>query len=321
MVAVRDAGRDCAVRRVRSRSVTPTRDDATMVRMPALSESERARLKDSAFAYVDSQGRRRLPIHDVAHVRNALARFEQVSFENDAARERARGKLLRAAAKFGVAPVGFLGGQLEKERSAAQMRSRAAEMSRWPRGSVTFVLSDIEGSTKLLRRLGDGYAAVLRDVRTLIRKQVRSAGGFEVDARADEYFAVFARPARALSAAIGIQQALARQSWPEHDAVRVRIGLHSGRSSLTDSGYVGIAVHTAARVCDAGHGGQILVSSAALVALGEQAAITFRTLGRYHLDGLAEPEELSQVVADGLADTFPKLRARLARARRTSGAR
>lgn len=291
-----------------------------MVCMPSLSERERASLKDSAFAYIDSHGRRRLPIHDAPHVRNALARFEQVSFEDDVARERARAKLLRAAAKFGVVPIGFVGGQLQKERTTAQVKARAAEMSRWPRGSVTFVLTDIEGSTKLLRRLGDGYAAVLRDVRALMRKEVKAAGGFEVDSRADEYFAAFARPARALGAAITIQQSLAKTTWPDCDAVRVRIGIHHGRSSLTDSGYVGIAVHTAARVCDAGHGGQILVSSAAIVALGEQAAVTFRTLGRYRLDGLAEPEELSQVVADGLEGRFPKLRARLAIARARSSA-
>jgi class 3 adenylate cyclase len=290
--------------------------------MPSLDARTRANLKDSAFAYVDSRGQRRLPIHDAPHVRNALARFEQVAFESVTARERAREKLLRAAAKFGVVPVGFVGAQLEKERTAAQLKSRAAEMARWPRGNVTFLLTDIEGSTKLLRELGDGYAVVLRDIRTLIRANVRKSGGYEVDSRADEYFAAFAKPARALGAAIAIQMALARKSWPDCDEVRVRIGLHSGRSSLTDSGYVGIAVHTAARVCDAGHGGQILLSSATALALGEQATVTLRTLGRYRLDGLAEPEELHQVLAEGLLDRFPRLRARAAaNARKPAGVR
>jgi class 3 adenylate cyclase len=290
--------------------------------MPSLDARTRASLKDSAFAYVDSRGQRRLPIHDAPHVRNALARFEQVAFESVTARERAREKLLRAAAKFGVVPVGFVGGQIEKERTAAQLKSRAAEMARWPRGSVTFLLTDIEGSTKLLRELGDGYAVVLRDIRSLIRANVRKSGGYEVDSRADEYFAAFAKPARALGAAIAIQMALARKSWPDCDEVRVRIGLHSGRSSLTDSGYVGIAVHTAARVCDAGHGGQILLSSATALALGEQATVTLRTLGRYRLEGLAEPEELHQVLAEGLLDRFPRLRARAAaNTRQTAGAR
>ena len=97
--------------------------------------------------------------------------------------------------------------------------------------------------------------------------------------------------------------------------MRVRIGLHTGRSALSENGYVGIAVHTAARVCDAGHGGQILVSSATAIALGEvgRTAFELRALGRYRLEGLAEPEQLSQVFAHGLLEKFPRLRARVAR--------
>ena len=278
--------------------------------MPSLDAKSRSRLKDAAFAYVDSQGHRRLPIHDAAHVRNALARFQQVAFEDDAARERARDKLLRAAKKHGIVPIGFFDGQIKQERTSATALSRAAEMSRWPRGSATFLFSDIEGSTKLLRSLGDGYAAVLRDARALIRASVTKSGGHEVDARADEFFAVFARPQRALDAAIAVQVALARRAWPDGHVVRVRVGIHSGRPTLTDTGYVGLAVHTAARVCDAGHGGQILVSSATVLALGEQPLASFRSLGRYRLEGLEDPEELSQVVAPGLAAEFPRLRAR-----------
>ncbi len=287
--------------------------------MPSLDNRTRATLKDSAFAYVDSQGRRRLPIHDAAHVRNALARFEQVAFEDDAARERAREKLLRAAKKHGIVPLGFFDGQIRKERAAVQTRARTAEMARWPRGTVTFLFTDIEGSTALLRRLGDGYALVLRDVRSIIRRSVKAAGGHEVDSRADEFFAAFARPGKALAAAIAMQGALAGRTWPGGHPVRIRIGLHTGRSALSESGYVGIAVHTAARVCDAGHGGQILVSSATVSALGElaDAAFELRTLGRYRLEGLADPEELSQVAAAGLAEKFPRLRARAARATRT----
>ena len=92
--------------------------------MPSLDNRTRATLKDSAFAYVDSQGRRRLPIHDAAHVRNALARFEQVAFEDDAARERAREKLLRAAKKHGIVPLGFFDGQIRKERATVQSQAR-----------------------------------------------------------------------------------------------------------------------------------------------------------------------------------------------------
>ncbi|MDQ2952531.1 MAG: adenylate/guanylate cyclase domain-containing protein [Chloroflexota bacterium] len=285
--------------------------------MPSLDNRTRATLKDSAFAYVDSQGRRRLPINDAAHVRNALARFEQVAFEDDAARERAREKLLRAAKKHGIVPLGFFNGQIRKERAAVQTQARTAEMARWPRGAVTFLFTDIEGSTAHLRRLGDSYAAVLRNVRSIIRRSVKAAGGHEVDARADEFFAAFGRPAKALDAAIAMQGVLAGRSWPGGDPVRIRIGLHSGHPTLSEGGYVGIAVHTAARICDAGHGGQILVSAATVVALGAlRDAVEIRTLGRYRLEGLADPEDLSQVIAAGLGQKFPRLRARAARAPR-----
>lgn len=279
--------------------------------MPPLAATARARLPDSAFAYIDSQGRRRLPINDASHVRNALARFDQTAFEDDVARERARQRLLRAAKKHGIVPIGFFDGQLRKERQQTEVKARARDIASLPRGTVTFLLTDIEGSTGLLRQLGDGYASVLRDVRALIRKSVRDAGGHEVDARADEYFAVFRQPARALVAAIGIQRSLQKREWPDEVDVCVRVGIHSGRTTLTETGYVGIAVNVAARVCSAGHGGQILVSSAArdLLAIDLADGITLRSLGRYTFAGLAEPEALFQVRAADLRVRFPKLRA------------
>jgi len=244
-------------------------------------------------------------------VRNALARFDQTAFEDDAARERARQRLLRAAKKHGIVPIGFFDGQLRKERQQTEVKARARDVANLPRGMVTFLLTDIEGSTGLLRHLGDGYAAVLRDARSLIRKSVRDAGGHEVDARADEYFAVFRQPARALAAAVGIQRSLRKRAWPDEVEVCVRIGLHSGRTTLTETGYVGIAVNVAARVCSAGHGGQILVTSAArdLLIVDPADDITFRSLGRYTFAGLAEPETLFQVRAADLRVRFPKLRA------------
>jgi len=278
--------------------------------VPELAASARARLPDSAFAYVDSKKRRRLPIHDESHVRNALARFDQTAFEDDLARERARQRLLRAAKKYGIVPIGFFDGQLRKERQQTEIKARARDIASLPRGTGTFLLTDIEGSTALLRQLGDGYTTLLRDVRTLIRRSVRNAGGHEVDARADEFFAVFRQPARAVDAAVDIQRSLPKQKWPDDVEVCVRIGVHTGRTTLSDTGYVGIAVHTAARVCSAGHGGQILLSSASRDALeGSQAAgIVLRTLGRYALAGLPEPEALFQVHATDLRVRFPKLR-------------
>jgi class 3 adenylate cyclase len=279
--------------------------------VPPLAASARARLPDSAFAYIDSQGRRRLPIHDASHVRNALARFKQTAFEDSVARERSRQRLLRAAKKYGIVPLGFFDGQLRKERLQTEIRARARDIASLPRGAVTFLLTDIEDSTGLLRRLGDGYATVLRDTRALIRASVRDAGGHEVDARADEYFAAFRDPAPALAAALAIQRSLRKHAWPDGAEVCVRIGIHTGRTTLGETGYVGIAVHTAARLCSAGHGGQILLSAAAheLLAARRSSGATFRSLGRYTLAGLAEPETLFQVHAAELRARFPKLRA------------
>src|SRR3954462_8440777 len=169
--------------------------------MATLTAKQRAALPDRAFAYVDAQGNRRLPIHDAAHVRNALARFDQVAFEDDAARDRARVRLLNAAKRFGIVPIGFVSAQLQPER-------------RLPRGQVTFLLADIEGSTALLHRLGDQYAAVLADVRRVARKGIRSAKGHLVSARGDDVVAVFEEAGAAVQAAREIQREMQEHKWP-----------------------------------------------------------------------------------------------------------
>lgn len=274
--------------------------------MTRLSGRERASLPDRAFAYVDSGGRRRLPIHDEAHVRNALGRFERVAFEDDAARERARRRLLNAAKKYGIVPVGFITGQLRSESSA-----RSPDFSTFPTGSLTFLLTDMEDSTGLLGRLGDGYPALLKDVRGVIRDAVRRCGGRKVDVHGDEYFAVFERSASAIEAAIDLQRTLSGRTWPGDLAVRVRAGIHSGRPTLTDAGYVGLSVHTVARICSVAHGGQIVVSGKTKVAMEgtAPAGMRLRSLGRHRLAGLAQPEALFQVQAKGLLTEFPPLRA------------
>ncbi|MDQ5821429.1 MAG: adenylate/guanylate cyclase domain-containing protein [Actinomycetota bacterium] len=262
--------------------------------MPPLGAKERAQLPDRCFAYIDSRGKRRLPIHDAAHVRNALARFGQVAFEDDEARDRARTRLLRAAQKHGIVPIGFISAQLQPQRKL-------------PKGYVTFLLTDMEGSTELLGRLEDGYAPLLVDIRRLLRAAVRAAGGREVDARGDELFAVFEHAPAALEAALAIQRAMLAKAWPDGMAVRLRIGLHRGRPTLTENGYVGLAVHTAARIGTAAHGGQIVLSSAVQAAVLESLAdgVSLRSLGAWRFQGLRDPEDLFQVdVADLLAD-FP----------------
>jgi len=275
--------------------------------MSQLSAKARARLPNTAFAYVDSKGQRRLPIHDEPHVRNALARFNQIKFEDDAARERARKRLLTAAKKHGIVPIGFITGQLVTERLEGESRGRAAVARGLPTGQVTFLLTDIEDSTGLLRRLGDGYADLLSDVRRLLRRAVQRSGGKEVDVRADELFAVFKRPTGALEAALAMQRSIGSQAWPDGASVRVRIGIHTGRPTLTDSGYVGLAVHTAARICAAGHGGQILLSDATARAVEASVpvGVGFRALGDHRLQGLPDPEALFQIEAPDLPARFP----------------
>jgi len=277
--------------------------------MARLKPRKRAGLPDRAFAYIDARGRRRLPIHDKAHVRNALARFNQVAFENDGARERARKRLLNAAKKYRIVPVGFMTGQLQSERkhAAAHIRATAIDAAALPTGFVTLLMSDIEASTGLLRKLGDRYGALLNDVREVQRAAIRRAGGSEIDARADEFFAVFERAAAAVETAVAVQRELGRRTWTDAAEVRVRIGIHSGQPTLTDVGYIGLAVHTTARVCAAAHGGQIVVSAATRAAIGTSppTGARFRGLGRHRLPGLAEPEALFQVQAAGLRASFP----------------
>jgi class 3 adenylate cyclase len=269
--------------------------------MPALDAKQRAKLPDSAFAYIDSRGKRRLPINDAPHVRNALARFNQVVFEDETARDTARMRLLRAAQKHGVVPIGFVRAQLHPQR-------------RLPKGQVTFLLIDLEGSTTLLTQLGDRYASLIAKVRHATRTEVRRAGGREVDARADDLFAVFERAPAALDAALAIQRAMRAGPWPEGVDVRVRIGVHSGRPTLTDTGYVGLSVHTAARIGYAAHGGQIVVSSAVHSAVHAALAdgVGLRSLGAWRFQGLREPEHLYQVETHDLLADFPPPRSAVA---------
>jgi class 3 adenylate cyclase len=265
--------------------------------MARLSAKERAQLPDSAFAYIDSRGNRRLPIHDAAHVRNALARFSQVAFEDDAARDRARNRLLRAAQKHGIMPIGFISAQLQPQKKL-------------PKGQVTFLLADIERSTELLAQLGDGYASLLRDVRRLARAEVRSAGGREVSARGDDLFAVFERAPAALEGALAIQRAMRARDWPDGNDVRLRIGLHRGRPALTDTGYVGLSVHAAARICFSAHGGQTVMSAAVRAGVVDSLpdGVSLRSLGAWRFQGLPEPMEIFQVEAADLMSDFPPLR-------------
>jgi DNA-binding NarL/FixJ family response regulator/class 3 adenylate cyclase len=177
-----------------------------------------------------------------------------------------------------------------------------------PVGIVALLFTDVEDSTRLVQELGDEYSAVMADHRRLVREAVADNGGHEIDCRGDEFFVAFASTRDAAHAAIEAQQALAAHDWPTASPVRVRIGLHTGEPTPAEGGYVGLDVHRAARICSSGHGGQILVSHATheLLAADEY---DFRDLGEHELKGLPRPERIYQLVAPGLEEAFPPLRA------------
>jgi class 3 adenylate cyclase len=276
--------------------------------MAQLSAADRVKLPDRAFAYIDSKGKRRLPIHDAAHVRNALARFNQVQFESEEARERARVRLLRAAKRFRIVPVGFISSQLRSEREfgAAQSRAPVEMLS----GFVTMLMTDIEGSTALVQQLGDRYVELLSDVRETQRSAAEGFDGLVVEARADEFFAAFECPRSAVEAAIAIHRNLKALDGEDRPPVRVRAGIHAGYPTPSDENYVGMAVHMTARISDAAHGGQLVISGDTKLALTGMTpeGVRLRTLGSHHLRGIPDEVALFQVTASGLAGRFPPLR-------------
>jgi class 3 adenylate cyclase len=270
-------------------------------RVARLRSTERSCLSDRAFAYVDSQGNRRLPIHDASHVRNALARFGQVRFEDDAARERARARLLQAAKRYRIVPIGFI---------ASELGNRLAAKGTLPSGFVTMLMTDVEGSTALVQQFGGRFGALIDDVWNALRAAVTEAAGIEVEARADEFFAVFEAPRAAVDAAIAIQRQLPERAFLDGARVRVRIGVHSGYPTMTAANYVGLDVNTTSRITALGHGGQIVVSANTREAVRSTSAsgLRFVALGRHSLRGIPDPVALFQVASKGLATRFPALR-------------
>jgi len=200
---------------------------------------------------------------------------------------------------------------LQNRSLATSVRAQQQDLARLPRGEVTFLYADVEGSTSLLHRLADRYVDLIGDLRRLLREITARNGGMEVDSRADEFFAAFPDAPSAAVAALEAQDALRVHSWPDRVTVRIRIGLHTGRPRLTDEGYVGVDVHLAARVGSVGHGGQVVLSAAAREALGTRAPDRFAVidLGAYRLRGIPDAQMLAQLVDPGNDRAFPPLRA------------
>src|SRR5438270_6105594 len=165
-------------------------------------------------------------------------------------------------------------------------------MRELPTGTVTFLFTDIEGSTRLLRELGDDYAEALAEHRRVLRDAFVRHGGVEVDTQGDAFFVAFPTAPGALEAAREAQDAL---------ALPVRMGLHTGTPLLTDEGYVGHDVHRAARIAAAGHGGQVLISSSTAALVTEDG---LRDLGKHRLKDLSAPERIFQLGED----VFPPLK-------------
>jgi DNA-binding NarL/FixJ family response regulator/class 3 adenylate cyclase len=178
-----------------------------------------------------------------------------------------------------------------------------------PTGVVALLFSDVEDSTGLVRELGDGYKGVMADHRRLVREVASEAGGREIDCRGDEFFIAFPSTRDAVHVAVRTQLALAQHDWPTAKPVRVRIGIHTGEPTPAEGGYVGLDVHRAARICAAGHGGQVLVSEATLQLLdATDDEVRIIDLGEHHLKGLPRPERIFQVNGPGLQESFPPLR-------------
>jgi predicted ATPase/class 3 adenylate cyclase len=174
------------------------------------------------------------------------------------------------------------------------------------RGTVTFLFTDIEGSTRLLHELGDRYGEALKDQRAILREAFTAAGGVEVDTQGDAFFVAFPTPQGAVQAAVRAQRALARHPWRQGGELRVRMGIHTGTPEVTDEGYVGKDVHLGARICAAAWGGQILVSSATANLVSPRLDdVALRPLGSHPLKDIQERIELSQVLAPGLSADFP----------------
>ena len=177
-----------------------------------------------------------------------------------------------------------------------------------PTGTVTFVMTDIEGSTRLLQALGDQYPQLLADHYRLLREAFGSAG-VEVRSEGDALFYVFVDAPSAVRAALDGQRRLAEHQWPANASVRVRMGVHSGEGRLLDGDYVGLDVHRTARITDAGHGGQVVLSDAAhvLAAAGLPPEAALRDLGEHRLKDLERPERVFQLVVPDLPADFPPL--------------
>jgi class 3 adenylate cyclase len=183
-------------------------------------------------------------------------------------------------------------------------------MTSLPSGTVTFVFTDIEGSTALLKRLGDRYPELLAAHRQIVRDVFEAHGGVEIDTQGDAFFFAFARARDAVAAAADVQKEHAKHPWPGGETVRVRMGLHTGEPAVGDEGYHGVDVVRAARLSATGKGGQVLLSETTRALLGSSLpdGVSVNVIGERHLKDMDEPERVFELSIDGVeapADETP----------------
>jgi class 3 adenylate cyclase len=178
-----------------------------------------------------------------------------------------------------------------------------------PSGLVTFLFTDIEGSTALVQKVGTAeYQRLLTEHSTLLRSAVEAVGGREFGSEGDAHFFAFASPDAAVTAAVEAQRGFHSHAWPVGAEVRVRMGIHTGTPERHGDNYVGVDLNRVARIAAAGHGGQIIVSEPVQAAGPAAIGIGFTDLGQHRLKDLVEPEHLFQVTGPGLRDEFPPIR-------------
>ena len=181
-------------------------------------------------------------------------------------------------------------------------------MATLPSGTVTFVFSDIEGSTDLLKRLGERYAELIAEHRRIVRETFGAHGGVEIDMQGDSFFFAFARARDAATAAVEAQRAHAEHAWPDGESVRVRMGLHTGEPAVGAEGYLGVDVVRTARLCATGRGGHVLLSEATRALIGSSLpeGVSVHALGERRLKDIDEPERVYELAIEGVDQPEPE---------------
>jgi class 3 adenylate cyclase len=183
--------------------------------------------------------------------------------------------------------------------------ARMRAMTALPSGTVTFAFSDVEGSTRLLKRLGERYGEVIAEHRRIVRETFGAHGGAEIDTQGDSFFYAFARARDAVAAAVAVQRSHADHPWPDDEPVRVRIGLHTGEPAVGAEGYLGVDVVRAARLAATGQGGSVLLSEPTRALLGSSLpdGVSVHPLGERRLKDIDEPERIYELEIEGVEQT------------------